>query len=266
MKIATALIVSSLLTPQAFAQCGGAQPLRVTMKNVELIVGPRVALDVRSFAGNAVASGATPLRLDRPASYSLAIDGAEVALSRESTEVLLADVLPGYLTRQSLVIANGMITHKSSFIGLGSFKISGPLVRDGDELVVDGEMPRPRWAVRRVLARTRDQAIHADDKDRVHIHPLRLLKHLLDTTGHLTSVVIEGDQIVERFGTAGAAPNGAAVEIRGAGAAASVGLTRDASAVLIDFGSQPRRVVLSDLATLAGSAAYTDCTARVMLP
>jgi hypothetical protein len=194
------LLVLMLSTGSAGAACNGPHALQLTIANVEILLSHNVKLRVRRLNGTVAAQA---FQFDQTHSYRIQIQSAEVILDEKSVKVLLRDVLPSSLQDLSLDLNAGRIEQTSTFYGFGKFTIAGPLEIDGDDMRVQGSMPRPKWAVRRILARSLNGALYAGGDDRIHIRPLRMLEHLLQADGHLSRVEINDRQLIESFGPVG---------------------------------------------------------------
>jgi hypothetical protein len=94
MRMLSLVFVAGLTSACASAEAS-RQPVYVDMSNVDLHVSPDVTLHVHRLRGKFVPVGTRPPYLDSKQSYSVAVDSGEIALDLASLNALMARTLAG---------------------------------------------------------------------------------------------------------------------------------------------------------------------------
>ena len=203
--------------------------VEVEMVNVDLHMTPHVTLRVRNLHGRFVPTGGGPANLDVNDSYVVEVDGGEVALGEASLNALMNEhVFVGHdppVKDLEITVAEGVVKQKGKL----DKKIDIPFKTKGTvDATPDGKirvhaksiksLGLPVKGLMKVLGIEMDDmlkiesghGVTVDDNDFI-IDPSELLPPP-KIRGKVTSVRVEGDEIVQTFGA------GAAQRIRPAAA------------------------------------------------
>lgn len=227
--VAAAVVVAgaSVLIPSIQARPVRRAPVRsntveVEMVNVDLHMTPHVTLRVRSLHGRFVPTGSGVPNLDHNESYIVQVDGGEVALGEASLNALMNEhVFVGHdppVEDLKITIEEGLIKQKGKL----DKKIDIPFKTKGTvEATPDGKirvhaksiksLGLPVKGLMKVLGIEMDDmlkmeaghGVTVDDNDFI-IDPTEVLPPP-KLRGKITAVRIEGDEIVQTFGSATAA-------------------------------------------------------------
>ena len=203
--------------PQEAAKLG--TPVEVQMRNVNLHLDHSIVLEIRDLRGQmAPTSGTKPVTLDDVTSFVTRIDSAEIALSATS----LADLLNGYvfaypgapLKKLSITMEQGRLKQRGVMhkgIDL-PFEVEGKLdvtvdgqIRFHPDKVSSAHIPFKGLMhlfgedLSKVINLKRDRGVTLEGDD-ILLNPGRMLPPPR-IEGRVTAVRIEGDRIVQVFGS-----------------------------------------------------------------
>jgi hypothetical protein len=213
-------------TPAA-GQSHGSEPVRASFRNVHLHVAPGVILEIRALDGALIGTSGRPPSFDDQHSFTLRVDAAEVAMTPASLSRLLNDHVFAYENAPISDIdvsidgdrlkQKGML-HKGAAI---PFTIVADLSATADGRIrlhpVNVKTAGiPSQGLMKLFGIELDDLIKSNRAHGIEIRDNDFLlstDHLLPAPaleGHLASVRIEGDRIVEAFGKdrAGASTRG----------------------------------------------------------
>src|SRR5688500_8698912 len=194
-------------------------PVSVDFQNVHFRVGPGIVLEVRHLQGALIAlrPGLPPI-FDDVSSYSLRIDAGEVAMTPASLTALLNTRVFNYedapITDVEISIEDGRLKQKGTLHkGVGvPFTIVADLSATNDGRIrlhpqsvkaagmpVGGLMSALHLELDDLVSSNRARGFEAQDDDFLLL-PDRLLPDP-KISGRLTRIRIEGDRIVETFGS-----------------------------------------------------------------
>ena len=194
-----------------------APGVEVEMVNVDLHMTPHVTLRVRSLHGRFVPTGSGPPNLDDNNSYVVQVDGGEVALGEASLNALMNEhVFVGHdppVEDLKITIEEGMVKQKGKLdkaIDI-PFKTKGTVEATSDGkirvhaksikslgLPVKGLMKVLGIEMDDMLKMESGHGVTVDDNDFI-IDPSEVLPPP-KLRGKISSVRIEGDEIVQTFG------------------------------------------------------------------
>lgn len=264
--VAIALLLSS--AGRLAADCGGAAVPTISISRARLGLGGSINLDVEALEGRIARRGAA-IRLADKRTFILELTGATVTLSDPVVEALVTDALkPSGLEKITFVTQNGFMKETARWYFV-TISLAGRLILDQGRIRLSD---KPGWLVRTfargILEQSRNKSIVMDDARYVFIDPIKLLAPFLDYTGTLTSVQAGTGSIVEVFGNAPTESGQSSITIRGAGAAAMLGLQGDASEVEITSASPRVNLALPDLAVVVARAQLVrdGCSVKLVLP
>lgn len=215
----------ALPTAQARPARRAAPPpgVEVEMVNVDLHLTPHVTLRVRSLHGRFVPTGKGAPNLDKSDSYVVQVDGGEVALGEASLNAILNEhVFVGHNDDEvkdlQITVEDGLVKQKGKLdkaINI-PFKTQGTVEATADGkirihakkikslgLSVKGLMKALGVEMDDVLKLEAGHGVTVDDNDFI-IDPTEVLPPP-KLRGKVTSVRIEGDEIVQTFGSGPAA-------------------------------------------------------------
>jgi len=224
---AVAVAGASVIIPSIQARTVRPAPVRsnaveVEMINVDLHMTPHVTLRVRSLHGRFVPTGSGAPNLDDNNSYVVQVDGGEVALGEASLNALMNEhVFVGHdppVEDLKITIEEGLVKQKGKL----DKKIDIPFKTKGTvEATADGKirvhaksiksLGLPVKGLMKVLGIEMDDMLEmeaghgvtVDDNDFI-IDPAEVLPPPR-LRGKIAAVRIEGDEIVQTFGTGPAA-------------------------------------------------------------
>ena len=226
--VATALVLAAAYggtpTQARPARRGPARAagVEVEMVNVDLHMTPHVTLRVRSLHGRFVPTGSGVPNLDDHGSYVVQVDGGEVALDEASLNALMNEhVFVGHdppVEDLKITIEKGVLEQKGKLdkaIDI-PFKTKGTVEATADGkirvharsikslgLPVKGLMKVLGIEMDDLLKMEEGHGVTVDDNDFI-IDPTEALPPP-KLRGKVTAVRIEGDEIVQSFGTGAAA-------------------------------------------------------------
>jgi hypothetical protein len=199
-----------------------APAVEVEMINVDLHMTPHVTLRIRNLRGRFVPTGNGPPNLDDNDSYAVQVDGGEVALGEASLNALMNEhVFVGHdapVEGLKITVEDGLLKQKGKLdktIDI-PFKTKGTVEATADGkirvhaksikslgLPVKGLMKVLGIEMDDMLKMEAGHGVTVDDNDFI-IDPTEVLPPPR-LRGKITAVRIEGDEIIQTFGSGAAA-------------------------------------------------------------
>ena len=196
---------------------------RVQMQNVDFYVDPHVVLRIRHLSGSMRSKIGGPVMFDDRNSFAFNVDNAEVGLTGSDLAALMNNHVFNYagspLSHLSITIANGEIVQKGTLRKIASmpFTIHAAIsaTPEGEIRIhptkteilgihVDKLMRGLGLPLGKVinLSKAKGASIRGND---IYLQPGEILPPP-EIDGHVSSVAVEGDQVVMHFGSTSSRP------------------------------------------------------------
>lgn len=191
----------------------------VQMQNVDFFVDPKIALHIRQLTGTMRSKIPGPILFDDRTRFMFDVESAEVGMTGNDLAALMNGYVFNYrgspLSSIRITVANGEIIQKGRLHKVASlpFEIHATISATGDGRIrlhpirteilglhVDKLMKGLGLSLEKIISLSRAKGATVDGND-IYLTPTTILPPP-EIQGRVSSVRIEGDQVVMHFGSA----------------------------------------------------------------
>jgi hypothetical protein len=187
------------------------------MQNVDFFVDPKIALHIRQLTGTMHSKVAGPIQFDDPTKFMFNVESADVGLTGSDLAALMNGYVFNYrgspLSNIRITVANGEIIQKGVLHKVAAlpFEIHATISAMGDGRIrlhpvrteilglhVDKLMRGLGLSLEKIISLSKAKGATVDGND-IYLTPTTILPPP-EIQGRVSSVRIEGDQVVMHFG------------------------------------------------------------------